>query len=57
MTDPKNEDSVGVEDAVTVVDTVAVAPPSPAKRAVKKKPAKPGAPKPKSATKATLRKE
>jgi len=44
MTDPKNEDSVGVEDAVTVVDTVEVAPPSPAKRAVKKKPAKPGDP-------------
>jgi hypothetical protein len=51
------EEKVAAEDTMVVIDTVPATPPSPAKRAVKRKPAKPGVPKSKSATKATLRKE
>jgi hypothetical protein len=46
-----------LDSTVAVVDTVAVAPPPPAKKAVKKKPVKPSQPKSKSTPKAAIRKD
>jgi hypothetical protein len=53
--DPVMVDTPGIamDSTLSVVDTIVIAP----KRIIKKKPAKPGVPKSKSATKATLRKE